>query len=80
MKFLYIIQELDSNYGKYGICNKNNARRILNGQTYYKNKIKIHNLYRITKKDNYELYENVDDIITIIGKSSLQTNHLILVL
>jgi superfamily II DNA or RNA helicase len=68
MKFLYIIQELDSNYGKYGICNENNSRRILSGQTYYKNKIKIHNLYKIKSNSNYELYTNFDDIIKFIGK------------
>ena len=67
-KLLYLIQQKGSNFGKYGICSQTNSTRILNGQTYYKNKIGILNVYRITKCKNYELYENYDNIITFIGK------------
>ena len=67
-KYLYIIQENTSDYGKYFICDETNRKRILNGQTYYKNKIIIHNLYIIKSNSDYELYKNFDNIITFIGK------------
>ena len=68
MKYLYVIQEQNSCYGKFGICYKSNPSRILNGQTYYKNKIIIHNLYEICKNDDYELYQDYDKIVSFIGK------------
>jgi hypothetical protein len=68
MKYLYVIHEMSSTYGKYGICSKDNISRLFDGQTYYKNKIIIDNLYEISEKDNYQLYKNYDNIITFIGK------------
>ena len=68
MIYLYVIQESNSKYGKYGICKETNVKRILNGQTYYKDEIIIHNLYKIIENDNYELYKNYDNIISYIGK------------
>ena len=53
MSYLYIIQETGSEYGKFGICKKSNPSRILNGQTYYKNKLIVHNLYQINLDTYY---------------------------
>ena len=66
--YLYIIQENNSPYGKYGICKETHSNRILNGQSYYSEKIIIHNLYIIESNSDYELYKHFDDIITFIGK------------
>ena len=70
--YLYIIQEINSLYGKYGICKETNPCRILNGQTYYKNEIKIHNIYKIEKNENYECYADYDKIISHIGKDIIK--------
>lgn len=69
MKYLYVIQETNSSYGKYGICNEENPNRILSGQTYYKNQIIIHKLYKIESTKDYQLYKDYDKIISNIGKN-----------
>ena len=66
--YLYIIQETNSLYGKYGICKESNPSRIFSGQTYFKNEIEIKNLYKIEEKENYKFYKAYDKNISIIGK------------
>lgn len=60
---LYIYKSSDNTF-KYGIYNNDRHERIIDGQTYYKDPIELLALFKIYKLPNYNLYLDVDCIIS----------------
>lgn len=65
----FYIYKASNNYLKYGIYNNSRHDRIIEGQTYLPNKIKLIALYKIKETENYRLnYKNYDCIISHLGR------------
>lgn len=66
---LYIYKSSNSTV-KYGVFNNNRYERIIDGQTYYSNKIELLALFKIVKLPNYKYYNYLDNIISRLCRNN----------